>query len=159
MENLRSEINLLTPICYTDSKVALYWIQGVKKSWKLFVHYRVNEIRKLVPETQWKHCSGESNPADLPSRGVLPSELRSSSLWFYGPDWQVQEVTEEESELEMPEECTTEKKETKGGDESTCGMTVTEEVGVSPVIECNSYSNLNKPSYCSSNLFHGCQVI
>ena len=28
MESLRSEINLLTPICYTDSKVALYWIRG-----------------------------------------------------------------------------------------------------------------------------------
>ena len=52
MESLKSEINLLTPICFTDSKVALYWIQGVKKSWKVLVRNKVNEIWKLVPETQ-----------------------------------------------------------------------------------------------------------
>ena len=46
----------------------------------------------------------------------------------------------------MLEECTTEMKEIKGGDESTCCMTVTEEVGVSHIIDCRSYSNLRRLS-------------
>ena len=144
-ESLKSEMELLMPICYTDAKVALYWIRGVKRSWKMFVQNRVNEIRKLVPETQWRHCAGKSNPADLPSRGVSPGELKSNNLWFNGPDWLVQGIMEDEPELEMPDECIVEMKEKLfESDESTCCLTVTEEVGVSQVIECKSYSNLRR---------------
>ena len=49
----------------------------------------------------------------------------------------------------MPEECITEMKETKGGDESTCCMTVTEEVGVLHVIECKSYRRLSRVMHCA----------
>jgi len=40
-------------MCFTDSKVALYWVQGVTKDWKQFVHNRVTKIRELVPVTNW----------------------------------------------------------------------------------------------------------
>ena len=77
---LESELSLSTPVCYTDSKVALFWIKGITKTWKQFVQHRVSEIRKLLPTNCWKHCPGVENPADLPSRGMNPVELSLSSL-------------------------------------------------------------------------------
>ena len=59
---LKKEINLGDPVCYTDSLVALYWIRGVRRSWKPFVDNQVREIRSL---TYWKHCPGDMNPADV----------------------------------------------------------------------------------------------
>ena len=47
---------------------------------------RVIEIRELVPASRWRHCPGAHNPADIPSRGVSPLELREKQdLWLYGP--------------------------------------------------------------------------
>ena len=46
---LTTEFLLQEPCCYTDSKVALYWIRGTTKEWKPFVENRVNEVRRLVP--------------------------------------------------------------------------------------------------------------
>ena len=54
--------------CYTDSQVALYWIQGVEREWKPFVQNRMTEIRQLTAPTCWAHLPGASNPAYLPSR-------------------------------------------------------------------------------------------
>ena len=53
--------------------------------WKQFVENRVIEIRQSVPVECWKHCTGEINPVDLPSRGVELSELLCNPLWLNGP--------------------------------------------------------------------------
>ena len=68
--SLNSQLTLAPPECFTDSRVALYWIQGIHKEWKQFVQNRVNEIRKLVPSGCWMHCRSQDNPADIPSRGA-----------------------------------------------------------------------------------------
>ena len=47
--SLVAEINLLPPLCYTDSKVFYHWISVQDKSWKPFVQNQVREIRCLVP--------------------------------------------------------------------------------------------------------------
>ena len=90
---------------YTDSKVSLCWIKGVTKEWKPFVQNRVNTIRRLVPHDQWRFCPGEDNPADLPSRGVSPSDLVGSVMWRYGPQWLTEVEPEGEDDLITPEEC------------------------------------------------------
>ena len=84
---LESELQLDDVMCFTDSKVSLYWIQGVNHEWKQFVENRANTIRTLVPHHQWKHCPGKENPADIPSRGASPTTLIESSLWLQGPEW------------------------------------------------------------------------
>ena len=72
---LEHDMQLSSIACFTDSKVALYWIRGVEKEWKLFVQNRVNEIRKMTLTECWHHCPGRENPADIPSRGIMPLEL------------------------------------------------------------------------------------
>ena len=106
-ESLRICLHLEGIACYTDSKVALSWIHGMNKDWKPFVQNRVEEIRRLVPAKQWRHCPGKGNPADLPSRGMLPAELTDSSLWFIGPSWLCEQesvVFEPQLNIELSEE-------------------------------------------------------
>ena len=43
-QGFENKLKLLPPRCFTDSKVALYWIQGINKEWKPFVQNRVTEI-------------------------------------------------------------------------------------------------------------------
>ena len=69
-----------------DSTAALCWIRH-DKPWNQYIQSRVQEIRKIVPEASWKHCSGDKNPADLPSRGITAKELVENSLWWGGPQF------------------------------------------------------------------------
>ena len=48
---------------------------------------RVSAILALAGESNWFHVDTHSNPADLATRGLLPSDLRSNNLWWNGPDW------------------------------------------------------------------------
>ena len=110
-QSLESELQLLPPHCFTDSKVALFWIQGVDKDWKPFVQNRVTEIRSLIHPDRWSHCSGRDNPADIPSRGSAPLELSVNVLWRDGPEWlREKQLYDTNSELSMPEDCIAEMK-------------------------------------------------
>ena len=84
---LQPEVTLDDPVCYTDSRVALYWIQGCQQEWKQFVENRVTSIRASVRPQCWEHCPGRENPTDIPSRGMTASELSRNSLGLSGPEW------------------------------------------------------------------------
>jgi hypothetical protein len=108
---LEQELTLSPPTCYTDSKVALYWILGFDKEWKQFVQNRACEIRKLLPTAHWKHYRGQDNPADLPSRGIPLAELAASSLWWHGPSsLKNNDVEPEIDDTSIPQECISEMK-------------------------------------------------
>ncbi|KAL5497136.1 hypothetical protein EMCRGX_G013555 [Ephydatia muelleri] len=142
---LSSEIDLMPSMCYTDSKVALYWIKGESQEWRQFVQNRVNEIRTLVPAQHWKHCSGHGNPADLPSRGVSLSKLSSKSVWFNGPSWLSSAVQMSSCGEElMPEECTLEMKKNlqHQSEKIVPVLLVGGEIGT--VIQCQRFSSLGR---------------
>lgn len=72
-------------ILWSDSTTALSWITTDPGNLKTFVCNRVIEIRELTKEMEWRHVGTKDNPADLISRGLLPSEIRAATIWWSGP--------------------------------------------------------------------------
>ncbi|XP_070529847.1 uncharacterized protein [Cardiocondyla obscurior] len=72
---------------WSDSTVTLAWIRGHSSRWSTYVANKVTEIQETLPDAQWKHVSGDENPADCASRGISPSELAGNPLWWTGPAW------------------------------------------------------------------------
>ena len=73
--------------CWSDSMVALAWIQSDPARWKPFVGNRVLEIQKLTCPSRWHYCPTKLNPSDLVTRGISGEELVSSELWLHGPEF------------------------------------------------------------------------
>ena len=67
-------------VYWVDSRTVLCWIRN-EKPWKQYVRNKVDEIRQLTSKRDWRHCPGNVNPADLPSRGMTGRELVDSSIW------------------------------------------------------------------------------
>jgi hypothetical protein len=65
---------------WTDATIVLFWIASDSKKWKPFVSNRVEEIRKSAKSSQFGHCEGVDNPADLPSRGDCAKPKSSADL-------------------------------------------------------------------------------
>ena len=76
-------INLLCH--WSDSTIALSWIENSSKKHELYIDCRVSEIRKLSDPLNWHHINSGSNPADILSRGRLICELSKLDFWFCGP--------------------------------------------------------------------------
>ncbi|XP_025267450.1 uncharacterized protein LOC112638978 [Camponotus floridanus] len=72
---------------WTDSTIVLAWLQSCSRTWTTFVANRVGEIQQLTTPHHWHHVSSQDNPADLYSRGVTPTSLLQSQLWWSGPTW------------------------------------------------------------------------
>ena len=140
MESLSTKLTLQAPRCFTDSQISLCWIKGTEKEWKPFVQNRANEIRRLIPEDCWDHCSGKSNPADLPSHGLSPTELSVSDLWRHGPSWLHEDLSITLLPPAIPEACAKELKSCN----VFCLMTSTDTSHVSTIIDCQRYSSIHK---------------
>ena len=74
---------------WSDSHVSLYWVKSDPKRWKPFVANRVTEIQdRTKPNmSHWGYCPGKENPADIPSRGISATALKTDALWMSGPTW------------------------------------------------------------------------
>ena len=42
-------------------------------------------IQEITSIEGWRHIDGKLNPADIVSRGIYPSDLLKSDIWFNGP--------------------------------------------------------------------------
>lgn len=78
---------------WTDSTCVLRWISATPHAWTTFVANRVAKIQRITENHTWRHVPGVSNPADLISRGIQPSEIQGTSLWWEGPSWLKDEKT------------------------------------------------------------------
>jgi len=74
---------------WSDSNIVLAWIASQSTKWRTFVAHRVGEIQEKTSVADWDHVDTKDNPADIISRGCCPSKLTNTPLWWYGPDWLV----------------------------------------------------------------------
>lgn len=70
---------------WSDSQVALCWINSHASRWNVFVANRVAQIQNLTKGCVWRHVRSADNPADLPSRGVPIKDAINLDLWWIGP--------------------------------------------------------------------------
>ena len=156
-ESIQDDLQLSSLCCYTDSTVALHWIQGTDKCWKTFVQNRVSEIRTLVPLENWAHCSGRENPADLPSRGLTMQELAASNLWLNGPVW-LKDRSLHFATPPIPDEYFL---EMKSYDEvATHGLiTADANPSIDQVIDCTGYNSLSRLLHVTSFVLKFCHSL
>ena len=66
-----------------------------------FVANRIEQIWSFSTPSQWRHIEGESNPADIASRGISAAKLIQSELWFNGPGflWKDEALPESNTSL------------------------------------------------------------
>ena len=85
-KNISKTLEVGEPIFWTDSTIVLYWIRNECRKFKPFVANRIGEIHRSTNPQQWRHIPGESNPADLPTRGLSATDLANNKLWKKGPE-------------------------------------------------------------------------
>ncbi|GFY52884.1 integrase catalytic domain-containing protein [Trichonephila inaurata madagascariensis] len=74
--NILKALKLYIPcLFWTDSKITYFWVRGQPERFKPFIKNRIQEIQKLPSPSNWHHCPGIQNPADIVSRGVKISRL------------------------------------------------------------------------------------
>lgn len=69
---------------YCDSKVVLGYIHNESKRFYVYVHNRVQRIRRSTKPKQWQYVPTAHNPADHASRSVQASQLTNTN-WLTGP--------------------------------------------------------------------------
>lgn len=67
--------------------VVLAWLNSQPSRLKTFVANRVCQILESISTEQWMHVKTGDNPADVLSRGITPTVLKDSTLWWNGPSW------------------------------------------------------------------------
>ena len=137
---LQDEMDIADTRYWLDSLTALYWIQN-RGEWKQFVKHRVTEILSLSDKSQWGHCPGIDNPADIGSRGATMSDLKKSKLWWEGPEWLVKSLAEwpQLNLAEKPKEAHVEERQ-------AVAMVVSAQVAqdISAVVDIERYSTMRK---------------
>lgn len=89
LASVASDLSIPLDKCYgwTDSSIVLSWLNHAPETLRTYEANRVTVILELLSRGQWRHVRSEDNPADLPSRGALTSEIVNSQLWWHGPSW------------------------------------------------------------------------
>ena len=82
-ESIKYEITIARTTCWTDSKIAFYWITQKYKDWKTWVHNRVNRVNEV--ETVWKYVPGSVNLADIATWEINSLNTSIKDEWFNGP--------------------------------------------------------------------------
>ena len=110
-----------------------------------FVQRRLKEKRLLSNTASWHYVPSDSNPADIPSKGMRIKELKNSRLWWQGPEflgrekeqWPLDKAGEQLKVTAVATNIETEK--------TTC---------VLMVVDCRRYSRYSKLVKVVKQLLH-----
>ena len=72
---------------WTDNQNCLCWMRNDERNVSGFIQRRVDSIKTKTLLENWRYVDTKKNPADLPSRGLSAEELKTSQLWWFGPDY------------------------------------------------------------------------
>jgi hypothetical protein len=78
-------IPLRTSTYWTDSQAVLGYVRNKSQRYKVFVGNRVSYLQGVSSPSQWRYIPSKQNPADVLSRGCLPSDIAAE--WFQGPQF------------------------------------------------------------------------
>ena len=81
--------------CFTDSAITLARIRKGPDAWKIWVGNRVKYIVDICESKNWHYVPTKENPADLVSRGLSAKELIDSELWWRGPRFVTERLTQD----------------------------------------------------------------
>ena len=125
-------------VYYTDSMNVLYWLRSEHRMWAVFVACRIKEINALSSFTSWKYVHTSLNPADIATRGMKPSELKESQLWWHGPVFLCTGRVDPEVDASCPTTaCLQEKKK-------VVHVAVQVQSGVETVLKVEDFSSLSR---------------
>ncbi|XP_063382166.1 uncharacterized protein LOC134668654 [Cydia fagiglandana] len=79
-------LNHMKKIENKDEDNGVWLAQFAVIKWKPFVKNRVLEITEILDANHWFYVNTKQNPADPASRGVMPSKLMSTEIWWNGPE-------------------------------------------------------------------------
>ncbi|XP_055633609.1 uncharacterized protein LOC129773957 [Toxorhynchites rutilus septentrionalis] len=98
------EMNFSQIMLWTDSQIVLAWLKKNPDRLQTFVKNRVMEIRNGSGEYQWNYVKSCDNPADVVSRGQLPTILAQNDMWWNGPNFLTTSTIILETLNDVPEE-------------------------------------------------------
>ena len=125
-------------VYYSDSMNVLYWLRSEHRMWAVFVACRIKEINALSSFTSWKYVSTDLNPADIATRGMKPSELMESQLWWHGPEFLCTGRADPDMDVSSPTTaCLQEKKK-------VVQVVVQVKSGVGTVLKCEDFSSMHR---------------
>lgn len=94
LQQVSNAINITFDNTYlwTDSSIALNWINSQPGLFKTFVANRVADIQSKSDVKNWYHIRSQDNPADALSRGQLPHEFIENPTWHQSPSWLKEDI-------------------------------------------------------------------
>ena len=142
--NVALDIPFQNITLWSDSMIVLAWLKKSQpQQFKVFVQNRVEKIQNLTAGMQWRHVRTKENPADLASRGITPSELSTSELWWNGPSF----LKKKEDDWPVPLlnfECSDELNKTEWLKETKTVMMLYKNHDEDFIINCSSFRRLQR---------------
>ncbi|XP_014206026.1 uncharacterized protein LOC106637667 [Copidosoma floridanum] len=77
---------------WCDSQIVLHWLRSDRPTNNVLIDNYVTQIQEILPSSVWRYVPTQSNPANLATRGVDMTDLRSLRTWWEGPAWLAEDV-------------------------------------------------------------------